>query len=59
MTPETHKTRLNERLDEIASLIAERDLNDRDLISVAHYWLEKIKLFSLFTKHPGFDEERE
>ena len=50
---------MNERLDEIVVLVEGRNLGDRDLYSIAHYWLEKVKLFSLFTKHTGFDEERE
>lgn len=57
--PEAQRHWMNEKLDEIAVLVEGIDLDDRDLVSIAYYWLEKIKLFSLFTKHTGFDEERE
>ena len=59
INPEAQRHWINERLDKIAVLVKGRNLGDRDLFSIAHYWLEKVKLFSLFTKHTGFDEERE
>lgn len=59
INPEAQRHWMNERLDEIVVLVEGRNLGDRDLYSIAHYWLEKVKLFSLFTKHTGFDEERE
>ncbi|MBI6672553.1 DUF2971 domain-containing protein [Pseudomonas syringae] len=32
---------------------------DRDLFCTAYYWIERLKIFSLFTKHKGFHEEKE
>lgn len=59
MTPEVQQQWMINRLDEICELVCDRTLDDRDLFSIAHYWLERLKIFSLFTKHIGFDEENE
>lgn len=59
MKPGAQQQWMINRLDEICELICDRTLNDRDLFSIAHYWLERLKIFSLFTKHIGFVEENE
>lgn len=59
MKPETQQQWMIKRLDGISALVCGRTLDDRDLFSIAHYWLERLKIFSLFTKHVGFDEENE
>ena len=58
-TPEKQQQWMIERLDGISALVCGRTLDDKDLCSIAHYWLERLKIFSLFTKHVGFDEENE
>lgn len=59
MTPEAQQQWMIERLDGISALVCGRTLDDSDLFSIGHYWLERLKIFSLFTKHVGFDEENE
>ena len=59
MKPEAQQQWMIERLDGISELVCRRNLDDRDLFSIAHYWLERLKIFSLFTKHVGFNEENE
>lgn len=34
-------------------------MNDQDLYEIAFYFFERLKLFSLFSKHAGFREEKE
>ncbi|HYC53714.1 MAG TPA: DUF2971 domain-containing protein, partial [Candidatus Binatia bacterium] len=47
------------KLDMIAAAMSEAELTEDDLSDIAHHWIERLKLFSLFTKHRGFREESE
>ena len=47
------------KLDMIAAAMSETALSEDDLSNVAYHWIERLKLFSLFTKHTGFHEESE
>ena len=50
---------INNKLDEIAQVLKSYPKTDQVLNDVAHTWIERLKLFSLFTKHKGFAEEKE
>ncbi len=50
---------LANKLDSLASAIAKHDKTDENLEGAVRHWFERMKLFSLFTKHEGFSEERE
>lgn len=43
----------------LAELINGTEHDDQELFLIAHYWIERLKVFALFTKHSGFDEEQE
>lgn len=47
------------KLEQLAGVIRAHAPTDENLYAVAHAWIERLKLFSLFTKHDGFSEERE
>lgn len=46
-------------VDSLASLVDREDPTSADLWYVAANYFERLKLFSVFTKHKGFQEERE
>lgn len=46
-------------LDQFAAILGSSDIRDDKLHLAAHALFERIKIFSLFTKHRGFSEERE
>ncbi len=43
----------------IAEVVTGTAPTDRDLYCIAYHWIERLKVFSLFTKHKGFHEEQE
>ncbi|QVI77586.1 DUF2971 domain-containing protein [Pseudomonas syringae] len=43
----------------LAELVEGTTPSDEELRNIAHCWLEHLKVFSLFTKHTGFHEEKE
>ncbi|ROO08081.1 hypothetical protein BK673_16200 [Pseudomonas fluorescens] len=43
----------------LAGVIAGTTLSDEELFYIAYYWIERLKVFALFTKHSGFHEEQE
>jgi len=45
--------------DAIADADADAELSDEELFYIAYYWIERLKVFALFTKHSGFHEEQE
>jgi hypothetical protein len=47
------------RINQLAELLATLDKSDEVLNSIAWNWIERLKVFSLFTKHKGFQEEKE
>lgn len=57
-TDQRHKW-IEEKILQFSNLLAESNIPDGKLYLPAHYFFERLKLFSLFTKHKGFSEERE
>ncbi len=47
------------RINQLAELLANLEKSDQVLNSIAWNWIERLKVFSLFTKHKGFQEEKE
>lgn len=47
------------KIKTLADTLKDRTLSDDDLHWAAYQWIERLKLFSIFTKHRGFDEEKE
>ena len=47
------------KLKEVANLLNDTHINDDELKVLAYIFFERLKIFALFTKHTGFDEERE
>lgn len=50
---------IESKIRELATVIAGEPLTDKQLYSTAYYWIERLKVFALFTKHSGFHEEQE
>lgn len=50
---------INEKVNALAGILKGQDLDDETLFKAAYHWIERLKLFSLFTKHIGFAEENE
>ncbi|WP_418319390.1 DUF2971 domain-containing protein [Piscinibacter sakaiensis] len=50
---------ISDKIKAIAQILASGDKKEEDLTAAAWIWLERLKLFAIFTKHPGFKEERE
>ncbi|AWL10825.1 hypothetical protein HMF8227_00319 [Saliniradius amylolyticus] len=47
------------RIRDLAELLDSLDKTERVLDAVAWHWVERLKVFSLYTKHKGFEEEKE
>jgi len=50
---------IKRRINQLAGLLTSLETSDEVLNSIAWNWIERLKVFSLFTKHKGFQEERE
>ncbi|WP_415897270.1 DUF2971 domain-containing protein [Neptuniibacter sp. QD72_48] len=50
---------IKERVHLLADILSSIEKTDEELNSIAWQWIERLKVFSLFTKHIGFQEERE
>ena len=50
---------ITDKVNVLAQTIRGRELSENDLAYVAFQWIERLKIFSLFTKHVGFHEEKE
>lgn len=50
---------INEKINALAEILKGQCLDDETLQHAAYNWIERLKLFSLFTKHIGFCEENE
>jgi hypothetical protein len=50
---------IDKKIVALAELISKHEQTRENLQLVAHAWIERLKLFSLFTKHSGFSEEKE
>ncbi len=46
-------------LNKLAEVIESNKLDDEGLYNATYYLFERIKIFALFTKHDGFQEEKE
>lgn len=50
---------INTKLDEFSGFLKEVEKNDKNLDTLAYIWIQRLTVFSLFTKHDGFKEESE
>lgn len=50
---------IESKIRELAYVIAGATLSDEESFYIAYYWIERLKVFALFTKHSGFHEEQE
>ncbi|MCX7554406.1 DUF2971 domain-containing protein [Marinicella sp. S1101] len=50
---------INQRINQLADLLNDIEKSEEVLNSIAWNWIERLKVFSLFTKHRGFQEEKE
>ncbi len=50
---------LNQKVEEVANFVRQNDIPDAQLPLVAAALFERIKLMAIFSKHCGFEEERE
>jgi hypothetical protein len=50
---------IDDRLERLARVVRQYPMNDEVLMLAAKAWVERLKMFSLFTKHDGFSEEKE
>lgn len=59
LEPNARNSHLKSYLSTIATVLANNNIPDNLLYIAAHAYFERLKLFSLFVKHHGFNEERE
>ncbi|WP_116892118.1 DUF2971 domain-containing protein [Pseudomonas syringae] len=59
MTTEDRLDWIFERIKGMAEVLTDTTPTDQDLYCTAYYWIERLKIFALFTKHKGFHEEKE
>ena len=50
---------IDKKLSELSQVLTQTDRTEEDLSLAAYYFIERLKVFSLFTKHDGFSEEQE
>ncbi len=50
---------IKQKTDQLAEILTAIDKSDEALHSLAWNWIERLKVFSLFTKHKGFQDEKE
>jgi hypothetical protein len=50
---------IKQKTDQLAEILVTQEKTDEVLNAIAWHWLERLKVFSLFTKHKGFQEEKE
>ncbi|WP_342620754.1 DUF2971 domain-containing protein [Rhodoferax sp. GW822-FHT02A01] len=50
---------IHQKIDLLAKIVTEHAKTTDDLSSVAYAWFHRLKSFALFSKHSGFQEERE
>jgi hypothetical protein len=50
---------IKEKTNQIATLLTNNDQSNETLDYIAYQWVERLKVYSLFTKHTGFQEEKE
>ncbi len=59
VTKEARLEWIKDKIHSLAELLKEHKKSDEALDAIAWYWIERLKVFSLFTKHIGFKEEKE
>jgi hypothetical protein len=50
---------IEDKITSLALAISKHEKTKENLYAAAYAWLERLKIFSLFTKHSGFSEEGE
>lgn len=50
---------IDKTLRQLAQVLSRAELSEENLSLAAHVFIERLKLFALFTKHDGFAEEQE
>lgn len=50
---------IKNKINDVAEIIWAHELTDQMLFDAAYFWIERLKIFSLFSKHSGFTEENE
>jgi len=50
---------MNLKTSQLASILKNYPQTDENLYYISHAWFQRLKIFSLFTKHCGFNEEQE
>lgn len=50
---------ISQKLDELSKLITHKNPTNEELAAASETFFERLKLFSIFTKHIGFEEENE
>lgn len=50
---------IEQQIKLLAELLNHSEKTDNELNAIAWHWIERLKVFSLFTKHIGFQEEKE
>lgn len=50
---------INKKLDALSVLMTDVDMDDKCLNTLANQWVQRLIVFSLFSKHDGFREEKE
>ena len=59
LSSEERRNWISQKADEFATIIDSLSLPDDKIYLASHALFDRIKMFSLFTKHPGFSEEKE
>lgn len=59
LTSQDRRDWLSEKADQFATIVDSMNLPDDKIYIAAHSLYDRVKLFSLFTKHEGFREENE
>ncbi len=59
LSSEDRRSWIDAKINETAAIIRTHDIPDDKLYFAAYAFFERLKVFALFTKHPGFKEERE
>lgn len=59
LTKEERENWIAQKIKNLAQALNGAEQSDDSLNSLAWFWLERLKVFSLFTKHRGFSDEKE
>lgn len=50
---------ISKKLDDLSVLMTDANMDDKCLYTLAYQWVQRLIVFSLFSKHDGFREEKE